>query len=1562
MNEPLYRAPLRHGRARLRFRPLVQMARAAVLAAVLAACGQSPPPDLTLESVEATSSTSLRLGFSAALTDGADEPGNYLVRDPDGVPLPVIAAHPMDGGRTVVLATEPQREVAYRVTVRNVTASGGVDVNGDVEAPTAIRGSSVPSPFPARAVALSNTLLLVSYDDPGADGPATLNDDALDVAAYTVTAPSLEIEGAAFSNDGDDRSRVLLTTSPMANATYTVRVGAVTADPGGRLADPFRSEVSFEGIPPTDETPPSIVEAWATDNATVLVRFSEPVQDSAGDPSRYAVADAAGTPLPVSAVDLQVHGTRALLTTSPMVPEMTYTVAARDVVDQADNPIDASATVPFVGVVAGGDTTPPRVTGATSTSATRVLVTFSEPVRGGAEGAENPEHYDVIGTATLERDLATQAIVDVTAADLADDGRSVALTTRAQSEIAYTLRVVGVRDLSGNALTGVDRDNPFEVEFFGTAGDTTDCDADGLSDADEQRGWIVTITEADGSETRREVTSDPCDPDGDTDDDGVLDVDEKRYRTDPRRADSDDDGLTDARELNQVYSEPTVVDTDGDGLADGLEVDFFTTSPLFADTDGDQLDDGYEATTDNRNPRIADLPVVEIDVGNVDLQLDVRFDERSSEGTTTVDTKNVSTTMERSRSSSRERVNSSTLEGFFSAYATGCYGGACASGGETVGNWGLSATVGGGFSTSETWTNTTASAQSTQNAYANSLTTEAQASAETTIERVVEGASMAVEVSITNPGNVAYTVRDIEITALIQNGRDASSLVPVATLFAPSTASIGVGPLNPTRGPFRFVADGIFPQLVEQLMQNPRGIVFRVANYTLEDEAGRRFAFVQQDVVDRTAGFSIDYAGNQPGESYRVATNSTFEPSGAPTGLSMADVLEGVLGLTHVPAAEDAALNPADFADAELIDSSYSTRIVNGVEVLYRVRDVSSALTGEDREWWVITSEDGLITPVADNPGRDFRSVTVLSETSFVFKFVQDLDGDGIEKAVESTYGSVDSALDTAADPDVPDSFDTDDDGLADGVEPFGPFVGNDRQPWTIRFDDGRDAYQTSSNPARVDTDGDGLSDCQELLPTDDGTATGTPLACSLIDVHLDADGLPTLDDTGTPWVSLRLPNPTDPAAIDTDGDGLTDTEELLGFRYEGLDGQTIDLRPTASGPATNPLSRDTDDDGLADRLELQLGSDPTNGDEDSVIDEDGDGLVNLQETSGRPITWVEDGLQRSATVTSLVDVVDSDGDGLTDWEEYHGCRDVNRDLTCDDDVRFGPTNPQSSDTDGDGLSDRAEVDGVDFPGDDGVRFTDPRDDDSDGDGRTDGAEIGQPWTVDVTGSGGYRVWSDPLLPDADGDGLTDTEEISAGTDPAKADSDGDGALDALELGRVTDPLTPDHLVTVTYLSIQAGKDFETEDADGDAGSAGDFGFSLDVLVPDANGILQRNAVAWPAALGLRTCVGPSDHGCEVILDGRTYIQIGAPRSVNVYRSTSFGLPFTSAFSLSGFIQEMGPEGDTYVAQHSFYFGGASDGTATYSGSSLEKGTKLKAFTQEKASYRVDVTAQITVE
>ena len=65
-------------------------------------------------------------------------------------------------------------------------------------------------------------------------------------------------------------------------------------------------------------------------------------------------------------------------------------------------------------------------------------------------------------------------------------------------------------------------------------------------------------------------------------------------------------------------------------------------------------------------------------------------------------------------------------------------------------------------------------------------------------------------------------------------------------------------------------------------------------------------------------------------------------------------------------------------------------------------------------------------------------------------------------------------------------------------------------------------------------------------------------------------------------------------------------------------------------------------------------------------------------------------------------------------------------------------------DTDGDGLSDGAEVN---------VYGTDPLDPDDDGDGLSDGAE------VNVYGT-------DPLDPDSDGDGFSDGDEVIVGADP----------------------------------------------------------------------------------------------------------------------------------------------------------------------------------------------------
>lgn len=121
-------------------------------------------------------------------------------------------------------------------------------------------------------------------------------------------------------------------------------------------------------------------------------------------------------------------------------------------------------------------------------------------------------------------------------------------------------------------------------------------------------------------------------------------------------------------------------------------------------------------------------------------------------------------------------------------------------------------------------------------------------------------------------------------------------------------------------------------------------------------------------------------------------------------------------------------------------------------------------------------------------------------------------------------------------------------------------------------------------------------------------------------------------------------------------------------------------------------------------------------------------------------------------------------------------------------------------DTDGDGLTDCEEENGmVDAAGH--LTFTsDPRLEDTDGDGLTDGQEIGESFSFDdlptifgfdpsVLGDGKvYRVFSDPRLDDTDGDGLSDPEEADFGSRARSNETDGDGLSDLREMEIGSDP------------------------------------------------------------------------------------------------------------------------------------------------------------------------------
>ena len=141
-----------------------------------------------------------------------------------------------------------------------------------------------------------------------------------------------------------------------------------------------------------------------------------------------------------------------------------------------------------------------------------------------------------------------------------------------------------------------------------------------------------------------------------------------------------------------------------------------------------------------------------------------------------------------------------------------------------------------------------------------------------------------------------------------------------------------------------------------------------------------------------------------------------------------------------------------------------------------------------------------------------------------------------------------------------------------------------------------------------------------------------------------------------------------------------------------------------------------------------------------NTTDTDGDGLTDINETTGWTVTFTNATGTFTLHVTSDPFANDTDFDGLTDYGEFHHS-----------------SNPRDVDTDDDGLTDFIEY----------VLGTNLTHYDTDGDGLDDGTEL-------IFGS-------DPTQPDSDNDGLSDYEEFEYLSDPKKNDTDGDGLNDLLE-------------------------------------------------------------------------------------------------------------------------------------------------------------------------------------
>jgi hypothetical protein len=407
-----------------------------------------------------------------------------------------------------------------------------------------------------------------------------------------------------------------------------------------------------------------------------------------------------------------------------------------------------------------------------------------------------------------------------------------------------------------------------------------------------------------------------------------------------------------------------------------------------------------------------------------------------------------------------------------------------------------------------------------------------------------------------------------------------------------------------------------------------------------------------------------------------------------------------------------------------------------------------------------------------------------------------DLDDDGLPDVIEETITHTD-----------PFKVDSDGDGMGDldEIDEASGYYGGTRRP----------------SPNDSDSDDDGISDGDEA----NITHTDFCVADTDCDTVIDGGaGLPAIGEVET-WSWTEIRDHADPLMQDTDGDGLRDDVEIA-----------------AGCPFVN--DDDSDDDGLQDGHEDAdgngivnwIGNSLTQGSGETdycVADTDADGLRDGEEEymfgasvlpKGVSAFVGTEGGNLAVTVPALD--TDIDNDGLTDYEEVNLFQTDPMDADTDDDmvsdgaeiatwddviaarlsVLPSPNsrdhaNPREDDTDGDGITDNLEIAYGCNCGTAGAASQDGyvNDDDSDDDGLQDGYEWNLGGGSDVPAANGNDGELDDEAicclcdPDSDGDGLSDGEEVYIGTDPLDWDSDDDGLSDREELQvYFTDPNDPD--------------------------------------------------------------------------------------------------------------------------------------------------------------------------
>ena len=287
---------------------------------------------------------------------------------------------------------------------------------------------TVPPTITAAAVTSLTEIVLTYSEDIGV---ATTNGEGFTLSVGTVSANS--------DPDNSDSTIILtvsgIATSDAPNVIYTESDGSVTDG----ASNPAASQTFTGTTPLPDTVPPTITAAAVTSLTEMVLTYSEniDVTTTNGEGFTLSVGTVSANTDPDNSDSIIILTVSGIATSD--APNVIYTESDGSVTDTASNPAEDQT---FTGTTPLPDTIPPEITAAAVTSATSIVLTYSENI-----------------------DVSTTNGAGFTLSD----GEVTANTDPAGSDDTITLTVSGI--------TASDAPNVIYTESDGTVADTASNEA-----------------------------------------------------------------------------------------------------------------------------------------------------------------------------------------------------------------------------------------------------------------------------------------------------------------------------------------------------------------------------------------------------------------------------------------------------------------------------------------------------------------------------------------------------------------------------------------------------------------------------------------------------------------------------------------------------------------------------------------------------------------------------------------------------------------------------------------------------------------------------------------------------------------------------------------------------------------------------------------------------------------------------------------------------------------------------------------------------------------------------